>query len=119
METINLKRSVIQRKVSFFGHLQRGSLFEFLRLILEGKITRKKVPGRPRKKWFDEIREWTGHTYSELKKMARHRTIFHRLTSELQYEDVLPNDDDESLRLRGHTSTQSIVLALFCISAGF
>ncbi|CAH2234471.1 jg1613 [Pararge aegeria aegeria] len=78
----------IQRKVAFFGHLHRGSLFEFPRLILEGKITGKRAPGagRPRKKWFDDIREWTGHTYSELM-MAHHRSIFHRLTSELQYKD--------------------------------
>ncbi|CAH2241387.1 jg15585 [Pararge aegeria aegeria] len=45
------------KKVAFFGHLQRRSLFEFPRLILEGKITGKRAPGRPRKKWFDDIRE--------------------------------------------------------------
>ncbi|CAH2240054.1 jg7397 [Pararge aegeria aegeria] len=77
-----------------FGHLQRGSLFEFPRLILEGKINGKRAPGRPRKKWFDDIREWNGHTKSELKKMAHHRSIFHRLISKLQYED---DDDDEQI----------------------
>ncbi|CAH2232709.1 jg5333 [Pararge aegeria aegeria] len=70
-----------------FGHLKRESLFEFPRLILEGKITGKSAPGKPKKKWLDDIGEWAGHTYSVLKKMAHHRSIFHRLTSELQYED--------------------------------
>ncbi|CAH2235196.1 jg10448 [Pararge aegeria aegeria] len=61
----------------------RGSLFEFPRLILEGKITGK-PPGRPRKKWFDDIREWTYLFGIEEDGTS---SIFHRLTSELQYED--------------------------------
>ncbi|CAH2239470.1 jg21478 [Pararge aegeria aegeria] len=63
-------------KVAFFGHLQRGSLSEFPRLLLEGKITRKRAPGRPRMKWLDDVRGWIRHTYSELMIMAHHRTIY-------------------------------------------
>ncbi|CAH2266871.1 jg8932 [Pararge aegeria aegeria] len=74
-----------------------GYLYKFRRLILKGKITGKRAPGRQKNKWFDNIIEWTRHTYLELKKMAHHRTIFHRLTSELQ--DVIANDYNRCLIL--------------------
>ncbi|CAH2268361.1 jg5531 [Pararge aegeria aegeria] len=50
---------------------------EFPRLIRikipsrEGKITGKRAPGRQRENWFDDMSEWTGHTYSKLKNMAQ------------------------------------------------
>jgi len=39
--------------------------------MLEGKINGAKTQGWPRKKWIDDIKEWTNVTdYSELKRSA-------------------------------------------------
>ncbi|KAI5636939.1 hypothetical protein NE865_10354 [Phthorimaea operculella] len=85
-----LMTSIAKRKVAFFGHVQRGSQYEFLRLILEGKIPDKRSPGRPRRKWIDDIKDWTGLRYNELKKAAQDRVGFLLLTSKLQFEDGTP-----------------------------
>lgn len=82
-----LMTTIWKRKVAFFGHIQRGPQFEFLRLVLEGKINGKRSPGRPRRKWLDDIRDWTGLRYSQLKIAAHNREGFRLLISKLQFED--------------------------------
>ena len=76
-----LMTAIMKRKVAFFGHLQRGSLYEFPRLILEGKIPRKRAPGRQRRKWLDDVKEWTKLSYTKLKAVSQDRKNFLHLTS--------------------------------------
>ena len=82
-----LMTAIMKRKVAFFGHLQRGSLYEFPRLILEGKIPGKRAPGRQRRKWLDDIKEWTKLSYTKLKAVSQDRKNFLHLTAQLQFEE--------------------------------
>ena len=57
---------VKRRKTSYLGHIYRGSRYEFLRLIMEGKVEGRKGPGRRQCSWLRNVRNWTGlnsHTY--------------------------------------------------------
>ena len=91
LERMNEKRklmsTIMQRKLSFFGHLQRGAQFSFPRLILEGKLQGKRAPGRQRRKWLDDIREWTGLNYPQLKRVVQNRKAFRIMTAKLRFED--------------------------------
>ena len=47
------------RLCSYAGHILRGRGGRNALVILEGKIKGKKAKGRPKRMWFDDIRQWT------------------------------------------------------------
>ena len=47
-----------KRKLSFAGHVLRGSGGDSHLLVLEGKINGKRGKGRPRLTWMDSILRW-------------------------------------------------------------
>lgn len=44
--------TIKRRKLEYFGHVMRGARYSLLRLIMEGKIRRKRIIGRRRVSWF-------------------------------------------------------------------
>jgi len=49
----------------------RGSSGRNTLVILEGKIRSKRAKGRPRRMWFDDVRQWTMlKDYNEVKRNA-------------------------------------------------
>ena len=46
------------RKLRFFGHVVRSEGLQ--RDLMDGYVDGKRGRGRPRKKWMDDVREWTG-----------------------------------------------------------
>jgi hypothetical protein len=63
-----------QRKVSYAGHILRGSNGKLPTKIIEGKIDGVRARGRQRRTWMDDVKEWTGLvTYEEVKRMAENR----------------------------------------------
>ncbi|CAH2229231.1 jg6738 [Pararge aegeria aegeria] len=82
-----LMSTIMRRKVAFFGQLQRGDQVSFPKLVLEGKIVRKRSPGRQRRIRLDDIRGWTGLCYRDLKKAALNREDFRFLNAKLQLKE--------------------------------
>ncbi|CAG9839938.1 unnamed protein product, partial [Diabrotica balteata] len=54
-----LLKTVKHRKVSYLGHIVRGSRYKILQLILKGKIEGRRSVGRKQVSWLKNIREWT------------------------------------------------------------
>ena len=71
---------MVSLKVGYFGHVARGSGSPLAALIIEGKVEGKRKRGRQRKQWYDNIKEWTGLTYKEAKRLAQDRSSWRKLT---------------------------------------
>ena len=52
-------RKIVQQKLAYAGHVLRWSSGRNALVILEGKIRGKRAKGRPRRMWFDDVRQWT------------------------------------------------------------
>ena len=50
--------SVKRRKLKWYGHVTRSS--GLAKTILQGTVQRRRKRGRQRKRWEDNIKEWTG-----------------------------------------------------------
>ena len=71
---------VISLKMGYFGHTVRGSGSPLALDIIEGKVEGKRNPGRQKKKWFDNIKEWTGLNYVQAKRAAQDRQKWRKIT---------------------------------------
>ncbi|KAI5700378.1 hypothetical protein M8J77_008043 [Diaphorina citri] len=80
-----LLRIIKQRKVSYAGHILRGSNGKLPTKIIEGKIDGVRARGRQRRTWMDDVKEWTGLvTYEEVKRMAENREEWKHKVEEIQ-----------------------------------
>ena len=71
-----LMGTIKRRKISYLGHIVRGKKYEFLQLILEGRIEGKRPPGRTKQSWSQNIKTWTGiNNFEELVQEARERRL--------------------------------------------
>ena len=85
---LHFLKDMKKRKLMYGGHVMRGSSGETHLYILEGKIGGKKVRGRPRRTWMDDIPEWTGlKTYERIKKTAEDRDRWKFIVVTLLQED--------------------------------
>ncbi|KAL1448646.1 hypothetical protein WDU94_000548, partial [Cyamophila willieti] len=72
--SFDLIKTIKKRKMAYAGHVMRGSSGDFMLRTLEGKIEGKRPRGRKRRKWIDDIKEWTKiKTYGECKRFAEDR----------------------------------------------
>ena len=53
---------VKERPVGYFGHIIPKDALQ--RLLVEGKLNRKRGRGRPSALWMDNIKEWTKLSYT-------------------------------------------------------
>ena len=74
---LNTKREllckVITLKLGYLGHILRGSGSPLAAQIIEGQVEGKRRRGRQKKQWFDNVKEWTGLTYTYVKRLAQNR----------------------------------------------
>ena len=63
----NVKRS----KLQWYGHISRSS--GLVKTILQGTVKGETRQGRQRKRWEDNIREWTGLEFAETKRAVENR----------------------------------------------
>ena len=59
------------KKLKLFGHTTRGC--GLAKTCLQGTVRGGRARGRPRKKWCDNICEWTGLSYAEATRAADYR----------------------------------------------
>ena len=66
-----LLSTVRRRKLAWFGHVTRHN--NLAKTILQGSVHGQRKRGRPRKAWFDNIKEWTGQPLSNLLRTSESR----------------------------------------------
>ena len=84
----DLLTTVKKRKLKWYGHVTRASGLS--KIILQGTVQGKRRRGRQRKKWADNIAEWTGKNFAETQALAydrkRWRTLVHRSSMQCPYD---------------------------------
>ena len=84
LQELNINREllgkVVSLKTGYFGHILRGSGSPSEAQIIEGYVEGKRKRGRQKKKWIDNIKEWTGLTYTEAKRLAQDRKLWREET---------------------------------------
>ena len=70
-------------KLQYFGHVTRGSAGNLALTVLEGSIDGLRLchQGKPKRQWMDDIEEWSGCSYIQLK-MSQDREQWRRKTTE-------------------------------------
>jgi len=84
LEGLGVKRQLlgelVNRKLTYLGHILRGSGSALTLQMIEGKVEGERKRGRPRKQWFDNIKEWTGLKLVQAKRLAQSRTAWKKET---------------------------------------
>uniref|UniRef100_A0A8D8UV16 Craniofacial development protein 2 n=2 Tax=Cacopsylla melanoneura TaxID=428564 RepID=A0A8D8UV16_9HEMI len=65
-----VQKEVKRRKLVYLGHIMRGSRYEILHLIIQGKIMGTRSVGRRRISWLKNLREWFNMSSADLFKAA-------------------------------------------------
>ena len=68
---------VKQRKLRWYGHVTRSN--GLAKTILQGTVQGKRRKGRQKKKWADNITEWTGESFAATQEIAHNRTRWREL----------------------------------------
>ncbi len=85
---------LMQRKLSYAGHVLRGSGGDLPNIILEGLIEGTRSKGRPKGKWTDDIKRWCATTsYADAKRAAEDRSRWRAMVTNLP--KTAHDDDDE------------------------
>ena len=74
-----LLETVQRRKLRYFGHLMRAD--NISTLLLQGRIEGTRARGRPRRRWVDDIRDWTGLSLVDCARRAQDREGWRKLLS--------------------------------------
>jgi len=86
LEEIGLERKlmgkVARMKLQYFGDATRGSAGNLALTVLEGSVDGLSHQGRPKRQWMDDIEEWSGCSYIQLKEMSQDREQWRRKTIE-------------------------------------
>jgi len=77
-----LMGKVARMKLQYFGHVTRGNAGTLAPTVLEGSVDDLRHQGRPKRQWLDDIEEWSGCSYIQLKKISQDRQQWRRKTIE-------------------------------------
>ena len=70
---------VKRRKLQWYGHVSRSS--GLAKTILQGTVKEKRRQGRQKKRWEDNIREWTGLEFSKSQRTVENREKWRKLAA--------------------------------------
>ena len=74
-----------RRKLQWYGHVSRSS--GLAKTILQGTVKGARRQGRQRKRWEDNIREWTGLEFSKSQRAVENKEKWRQLVAK---PSVLP-----------------------------
>ena len=84
LRRLGVKRELLARikkdKLSYFGHVIRHEGIQ--KTVLTGKVEGRRGRGRPRRKWTDDVREWTGRSMTECSTLAQNRAAWRTIASQ-------------------------------------
>ena len=73
----DLLTSMKRRKLKWYGHITRSS--GLAKTILQGTVQEGRRRGRQRKRWDDNIKEWTGLEWNVILRKAENREEWRKL----------------------------------------
>ena len=80
--------TIVKRcKLQWYGHVSRSS--GLAKTILQGTVKRGRRQGRQRKRWEDNIREWTGLEFGKSQRAVENKEKWRKLVAK---SSVGPND---------------------------
>ena len=77
---IGLCLSVKRRKLQWCGHVSRST--GLVKTILQSTVKGGRRPVRQRKRWEDNIREWTGLEFAKSQRVVENREKWRKLVEE-------------------------------------
>ena len=80
---------VKRRKLQWYGHVSRSS--GLARTILQGTVKGRRRQGRQRKRWEDNIRDWTGLEVTKSQTAMENREKWRKLVAKLSVVLQLPS----------------------------
>ena len=75
----DLLTTVKRRKLKWYGHVSRSS--GLAKTILQGTVRGRRKRGRQKKRWEDNIKDWTGLTLSDTLRKADNRWEWRELVA--------------------------------------
>ena len=75
----DLLTTVKKRKLQWYGHVSRSS--GLAKTILQGTVKRGRRQGRQKKRWEDNIREWTGLEFTKSQRAVDNREAWRKLVA--------------------------------------
>ena len=75
----DLLTTIIHRKLKYYGHVTRSS--GLAKTILQGTVRGGRKRGRQKKRWEDNIKEWTGLELSDTLRKAESREEWRELVA--------------------------------------
>ena len=78
---------VKKQKLRWFGHVSRSS--DLAKTILQDTVKGKRKRGRPKKRWEDNIKEWTGMDFASSTRAAENRSRWKGMVAN---SSLVPND---------------------------
>ena len=66
-------------KLQWYGHVSRST--GLAKTILQGTVKGERRQGRPRKRWEDNIREWTGLEFAKSERAVENREKWRKLVA--------------------------------------
>ena len=85
----NLLTIVKRRKLQWYGHVSSSS--GLAKTILHGTVNGGRRQGRQRKRWEDNIREWTGLEFTKPKRAVENRGDWRKLVAKLSVVPQRPS----------------------------
>ena len=70
---------VKRRKLQWYGHVSRSS--GLAKIILQGTVKGGRTQGRQRKRWEDNVREWTGLEFVKSQRAVEYRGKWRKLVA--------------------------------------
>ena len=70
---------VKRRRLQWYGHVSRSS--SLVKIILRGIVDGRRRQGRQRKRWEDNIREWTGLEFAKSQRAVENREKWRKLVA--------------------------------------
>ena len=80
---------VKKRKLRWFGHVSRSS--GLAKTILQGTVKGKRKRGRQKKRWEDNIKEWTGMDFASSTRAAENRSRWKGIVANSSMVPRLPS----------------------------
>jgi len=100
-QEIGLERELMGKaarmKLQYFGHVTRGSAGNLALTVLEGSVDGLRQQGRPKRQRMDDIEEWSGCSYIQLKEMSQDKEQWRRKTVVICCRQPSSTFDDDRL----------------------
>ena len=115
---------VKKRKLRWFGHVSRSS--GLAKTILQGTVKGKRTRDRQKKRWEDNIKEWTGMDFASSTRAAENRTrwkgivanssvVPRRPSCVFQFSNDVPRVAQRYGTIAAHTRRRASVLVVFVV----